>query len=283
MVSQGRTYFFPEHIVNRKGAVRAADIPEDVKLWLNEGVLTSVNLMEWLAVDHSVLVQHVLPRLELGHLVEPILQQINQLKEQKVMKLIPLIGKMLYEALREVKDVQQRAMLMESIMEYGSDSVRCWGCYMVSSDIDLTLQQKLEKMKRFAADQHFGVREIAWMAVRDDIARNLTSAIEMLSAWTTEEDANIRRFAVEATRPCGVWTSHIQKLKFQPELALPLLEQVKSDPSKYVQDSVGNWLNDASKSRPEWVHEVCEQWIQASDSKETAKIVKRATRTLLKK
>ncbi|MCR8845894.1 DNA alkylation repair protein [Paenibacillus sp. SC116] len=282
MKSHGWTLFFPERVINRKGAVRAADIPDDIKQWLNEGVLESVNLMEWLAVDHVVLVQHVLPRLELGYLVEPVIQQIDQLKEKKVMKAMPLVGKLLYEALSAEEDVQQKAMRMESIWTHGSDSVRCWGCYMISANPDLSLQQKLEKMKRFAADKHFGVREIAWMAVRDHIARDLSSAIEILSVWTHDEDANIRRFAVEATRPCGVWTSHIQGFKLQPELALPLLEQVKSDPSKYVQDSVGNWLNDASKSKPEWVLQICGRWTQESDSKETSKIVKRATRTLKK-
>lgn len=85
------------------------------------------------------------------------------------------------------------------------------------------------------------------------------------------------------TRPQGVWAKHIAALKENPEMALPLLEIVKSDLSKYVQDSVGNWLNDAEKSQPEWVLQVCRTWEEESRTKETMRILKRAQRSLTNK
>jgi len=61
-----------------------------------------------------------------------------------------------------------------------------------------------------------------------------------------------------------------------------LLEPVRSDPSDYVRRSVGNWLNDASKSRPEWVRSLAAEWRRASKTAETAWIVRHALRTLRK-
>ncbi|MEG2103335.1 MAG: DNA alkylation repair protein, partial [Flavobacterium sp.] len=146
----------------------------------------------------------------------------------------------------------------------------------------LNITQKLEKIQRFSGDKHFGVREICWLAIRSNISKDLVKSIEILSGWTNHADENVRRFASEATRPRGVWCEHIEELKQNPELGLAILEPMKSDTSKYVQDSVGNWLNDASKTQPEFVKSLCEQWKNGSPTKETAYIIKKALRTIEK-
>lgn len=97
-----------------------------------------------------------------------------------------------------------------------------------------------------------------------------------------DADPNIRRCAVEGTRPRGVWTAHLEALKQDPEPGLALLEPVRSDPSRYVQNAAANWLNDASKSRPDWVQAVAARWAEESPTKETAYIVNRGLRTLRK-
>jgi 3-methyladenine DNA glycosylase AlkC len=69
-------------------------------------------------------------------------------------------------------------------------------------------------------------------------------------------------------------------LKQQPELGLPILERLRSDKAKYVRDSVGNWLNDVSKTQPDFVTQLCARWERESDTKETKYIIKKAMRTI---
>ncbi len=93
----------------------------------------------------------------------------------------------------------------------------------------MSIHEKLNQSKKLIADTHFGVREVVWMALRPEINNNLEKSIAILSGWTKSEDENIRRFTTESTRPRGVWCKHIEQLKENPEIALPLLEHLKSD------------------------------------------------------
>lgn len=76
----------------------------------------------------------------------------------------------------------------------------------------------------------------------------------------------------------GVWCKHTEMLEQNPALGSPILEPLKSDYSKYVRNSVGNWLNDASKTQSGFVRKLCRRW--ESETKETKYIVKKALRTV---
>src|SRR5262249_31706175 len=88
-----------------------------------------------------------------------------------------------------------------------------------------------------------------------------------------------RRFAIEVTRPRGVWCSHLHELKEEPWIAREMLDVTATDCSKYVRDSLGNWLNDASKTRAIWVKSVCTAW-ESLHPDETAYVRRRALRSL---
>ncbi|MBE1555977.1 DNA alkylation repair protein [Sporosarcina limicola] len=272
--------FISEEILHRKGASKAINIPKEVLVLLNRGEIESVNLTEWLAVNHIFLLRNVLPTLDFDHESEFIVAEMEQQSVETGMKAIRLIGSLLNNVLLE-KSTSEKEDFIRKCSIHISDSVRCWAAFMNNNPHD-ALKDKLDYIRPFAADSHFGVREISWMSIREDLAKDIDSSVKWLVEWAKSDDENIRRFSVESIRPRGVWCKHIEILKQEPQKVLPILNLLKSDPSKYVQDSVGNWLNDASKTQPEWVLTLCEQWEKDSVSKATDKIIKKAKRTIVK-
>jgi 3-methyladenine DNA glycosylase AlkC len=269
------TRVFSEARVNstlerRKGASRTANIPDDVLEALNNGQLESVNLTEWLAVDAVKLLQATLPKLKIKN-AKTILETARAVASQGVMQRTELIATALEGA----------QVNLETMTAHRSDTVRCWAAFIAVQRADAQ-PAKLEAIRPFAADAHFGVREIAWMAWRPSLAAELAQGIELLEVWTDHENPNIRRFASEASRPRGVWCAHIQSLKDAPELGLRVLEPLRADPHRYVQTSVANWLNDASKTRADWVETTCERWLKESPTSETKWIVNHALRSVRK-
>ncbi|AFU13693.1 DNA alkylation repair enzyme-like protein [Bacillus thuringiensis MC28] len=212
--------------------------------------------------------------------MESIVAELEKQNVETGMKVIRITGTLLDEIILKENEGNKEDVLLK-LSNHISDSVRCWAAFM-NKKSNNTLKDTLTYIRPFAADHHFGVREIAWMSIREDLSQNIEKSVELLVEWAKSEDENIRRFSVESIRPRGVWSKHIEILKQEPEKALPILNLLKSDPSKYVQDSVGNWLNDASKTKPDWVMDLCEEWEKDTDIKSTSRIIKKAKRTILK-
>ncbi len=204
--------------------------------------------------------------------------------------LIPsLMSPALQHDLRDADGIVARMRLIGEVLAHRTedlavaatsevDTPRGWACFAVGAMPAQSLSERLEMIRPFAADKHFGVREWAWLAVRPHIHESLSEALVLLQEWTQDSDENIRRFASESTRPRGVWSKHIMELRENPAPGLSILDKLKSDPSKYVQDSVGNWLNDVAKDRPYFVRETLDRWLTESDSDATHAIVKKASK-----
>ncbi len=264
----------PEHIANRKGARSLKDLNPEVVEYLNAGKVQTKNLMEWLATDQLILLKTVLEPLNRMDWHESFEAAVNAQKKPTANSNTKIIG----ETFVQLADA---TFVKTNLANHQSDIVRCWGCWSESLFHD-TPADLLAAMKPYAADTHFGVREVVIFASKERMITDLDTAIDILSGWTLEADENVRRYAVEALRPVGVWTKKIPEFQENPERGLPILEPLKSDASKYVRDSVGNWLNDTSKSQPDWVKSVCGRWEKESTTKETAYILKKALRTLAK-
>lgn len=162
-----------------------------------------------------------------------------------------------------------------------SDVIRGWGAFAVGANPAPTLEARIAQSRRFAMDSHFAVREWAWLGVRPHVVEDPKQALRLLQPLAEQPSAFIRRFAVEATRPRSVWGAHCPLLKADPNIAIALLEAVAEDRTRYVEDSLANWLNDAGKTRPDWVIATCRGWQQQWGA-EVDRLVRRSMRSQLR-
>ena len=259
--------------LSRKPARRMSEIPSDVQVALDRGWIESKNLVEWLSVDRLKLANEIVRDLELPKEVD---RQLAKLPKLLALKQSLAIGRLLADSI-SLGDSH-----FQSLSTHRSDIVREWSAVLIGAKADVPLKKQLAWIKPLADDENPGVREIAWIALRNRVIAELESAIDCLIPWTGSRRERLRRFASEITRPRGVWAAHIPQLKITPELGLPILEPLRADSSKYVRDSVANWLNDASKTSRPWVLKITDRWTRESPHEETSLIVKRALRTIRK-
>ena len=117
-------------------------------------------------------------------------------------------------------------------------------------------------------------------AVRPFILKYGEKMLQQMHKWSLHENHHVRRLASEGSRPRLPWAIALPNLKNNPNSILPLLENLKNDPSEYVRRSVANNLNDIAKDNPEIVIKIAKQW--KGYSKETDALIKHGCRTLLK-
>lgn len=252
----------------RKGARRVADVQPEILRQLNLGQLETANLMECLALDFGMLLQSALPQLPAS--------AIDSMREASSLTWphkTRLAAKIIYD--------HYDTKVIDYLLNHPSDNVRGWTAGVVALIPDMLLKDRLEIIKPLANDTNSGTRETAWLLMREHIANDISLSINIFQNWIYDEKPNIRRYAIESTRPRGVWCSHINMLKDKPELGLPILEPLKCDTALYVQNSVGNWLNDAAKTKPEWVYNVTTKWLDDNPQKSTLYICKRARRSFV--
>lgn len=250
-----------------RGARTRSEIDQAHLDALNAGIASARTLTEALAIDHTILIRHVFPDAD-----DELLAEVAAAQELGILKRMTRIGGALATRL-DAADV-------EHVSRHASDTVRGWACFLLAARHPDAPSEVLERLRRFADDEHFAVREWVWMAARPVLVTNLDASIHLLAGWTADPSERVRRFASEALRPRGVWAAHIGALKERPELGEPILHPLRADPSRSVQDSVANWINDAAKTRPEWAVELCGRWSAESDDAATARIVTRALRSV---
>jgi 3-methyladenine DNA glycosylase AlkC len=251
----------------RRGARSRAAIPAAHLAALHDGEVAAATLAECLAVDHARLVRRVVPAL-----APAALAAVEAAAGAGITRRMALVADLLL--------AHGGVDVVATLAVHPSDTVRGWGAFVLGRAPSLDVAERLARLRPFADDPHFGVREWAWLALRPTVVAEPAHVIEVLEPWVQAPSPFVRRFAVEATRPRGVWSAHVPALVHDPVPGLALLAPVRRDPARYVQDSVANWLNDAAKSRPDWVRAVCAAWRSDAPTAATARICTRALRTI---
>ncbi len=121
----------------------------------------------------------------------------------------------------------------------------------------------------------------AEFAVRPFLIRFPEKMYVQMLAWSRHSSPMVRRLSSEGFRPRLPWGMGVPALKRDPSPILPVLENLKHDPSETVRRSVANNLNDIAKDHPALVLDIVRRW--QGHSTETDWVVRHASRGLLKK
>lgn len=104
-------------------------------------------------------------------------------------------------------------------------------------------------------------RESAEFSIRPFLVKYRDQCLSLLRTWCLDPNPHVRRLVSEGTRPRLPWAMRLKEFQQNPDLSLPLLEQLKDDPELYVRRSVANHLGDILKDHPDVGFSVCERWL----------------------
>jgi 3-methyladenine DNA glycosylase AlkC len=97
-------------------------------------------------------------------------------------------------------------------------------------------------------------------AIRPFLNRRQDLTLDRMEAWTSHDSYHVRRLVSEGTRPRLPWG---QAVGLGLADALPLLDRLHVDKTRYVTRSVANHLNDITKKEPDLVLDRLAGWQDA--------------------
>lgn len=175
---------------------------------------------------------------------------------------------------------QQASLILKIITQLKKEGKKGGFEYMIFPDwIEVHGLQHLEtSLKTMEKVTEFISCEFA---IRPFLLKYPDEVINRMTALSQHPHPHVRRFSSEGCRPRLPWGQAIPSLKKDPSPVLPILENLKNDPSLFVRKSVANHLNDISKDHPDIVINLVKKW--KGISAETDWIIRHACRGLLKK
>ena len=124
-------------------------------------------------------------------------------------------------------------------------------------------------------------RFTAEFAIRPFIDRYPDAVFPVLTQWTQDPSAHVRRLVSEGSRPRLPWGLRLQQIVADPSATVPLLLALQDDASAYVRRSVANHLNDIAKDHPTQVATWVKTHLKGADPARKA-LLRHASRSLIK-
>lgn len=133
---------------------------------------------------------------------------------------------------------------------------------------ELSLSFLKELTKRFTGEY----------AIRPLLKEHPKETMDELIVWTKDENVHVRRLASEGVRIRLPWSQKLYVALDEFERYTAILTNLKDDPEKFVQKSVGNNLNDLYKEDPEKAELIIGTWQKCGTSKAQEWIIKHGRR-----
>ena len=133
-----------------------------------------------------------------------------------------------------------------------------------------------------AAQHALTQRFTAEFCIRPYLLHHQGATLARLRDWAQDDNAHVRRLVSEGTRPRLPWAPRLPAFQNNPQLALPLLDALKDDPSSYVRRSVANHLGDIAKDHPDLAVGTARTWLQGAPAPREA-LVRHGLRFLIKR
>jgi len=147
--------------------------------------------------------------------------------------------------------------------------------------IELYGQNEKDWDTSMAAFERYTQYASAETAVRSFIIKDEERMMAQMIAWSKHKSEHVRRLSCEGCRPQLPMSQSLPNFKKDPTPIIPILTQLKNDPSLHVRKSVANNLNDISKTHPDLVIKIAKDWY--GENENTNWMIKHGCRTLLKK
>ncbi|MCL2619267.1 MAG: DNA alkylation repair protein [Defluviitaleaceae bacterium] len=176
---------------------------------------------------------------------------------------------------------QAVGIINKAIAAYGTDWMVEGFCMYFPDFVEVYGQDEQHWDISIAALARYTPHCSSEFAVRPFIINHEERMMAQMNAWAKSDNFHVRRLASEGCRPALPWAQALPSFKKDPSPVLPILEQLKNDPELYVRRSVANNLNDISKTHPDLVAKLAQDWYGENEYVDW--IVKHACRTLLKK